>query len=296
MICKWCATAVTPGDKVCPKCKRELPPLTDCGGFNNITRGLVPPTPAAAQPKPTVQAHAPAARGQQPAPAAKHSVLPVLLGVVSVVLMVVVIFLLLNIQDNTSGLGGQHRKLFNQLESMEGRLDDMTDEWFDGEGEDEGGFGSSGLLPGGDDEGPGNEDEGNDPQAPQEPIEVKNILSIKVVSREVAVAELVDGAEDYTPEEPALDFKGEKKFTLTYELDDGTEVALTVEKKNPIKLVLKAEEDTACQIFNDSQWTVLEDLEGELDENTESASLIIRTTSGSGQDYILLVDIDLSAL
>lgn len=36
MICKWCGAAVDAAMKKCPTCGREIPPLSDCGGFYRV--------------------------------------------------------------------------------------------------------------------------------------------------------------------------------------------------------------------------------------------------------------------
>lgn len=36
MFCKWCGKAVNPSERSCPSCGRELPSLSECGGFYNL--------------------------------------------------------------------------------------------------------------------------------------------------------------------------------------------------------------------------------------------------------------------
>ena len=36
MICKWCGERIDSGAHVCSHCGKELPPLSECGGFYNI--------------------------------------------------------------------------------------------------------------------------------------------------------------------------------------------------------------------------------------------------------------------
>lgn len=50
MICKWCGEAVDPGSRICGRCGRELPPMTDCGGFYQVM-----PSARPAQVQPPVQ-------------------------------------------------------------------------------------------------------------------------------------------------------------------------------------------------------------------------------------------------
>lgn len=49
MICKWCGETVKPGDKTCRRCRREVSPLSDCGGFYD----LVPQAQNVAAPVPS---------------------------------------------------------------------------------------------------------------------------------------------------------------------------------------------------------------------------------------------------
>lgn len=36
MICKWCGETLKSGAKTCKRCHREIPPLSDCGGFYDL--------------------------------------------------------------------------------------------------------------------------------------------------------------------------------------------------------------------------------------------------------------------
>lgn len=36
MLCKWCGAEINPTHKKCDACKREIPPLSDCGGFYHL--------------------------------------------------------------------------------------------------------------------------------------------------------------------------------------------------------------------------------------------------------------------
>lgn len=55
MICKWCGAAIEPRQKCCTNCGREIPPLSDCGGFYDIvpTRRPAAPQPSSAAPQAT---------------------------------------------------------------------------------------------------------------------------------------------------------------------------------------------------------------------------------------------------
>ena len=51
MICKWCGDTIKTGSRICRRCKREVPTLSDCGGFYD----LVPVEPAAGPSNPEPQ-------------------------------------------------------------------------------------------------------------------------------------------------------------------------------------------------------------------------------------------------
>lgn len=53
MICKWCGEVLKPGDSRCKRCRREIPALSDCGGFYDLVPQAESALPVAAQqPKP----------------------------------------------------------------------------------------------------------------------------------------------------------------------------------------------------------------------------------------------------
>lgn len=39
MICRWCGGKIKPTDQTCARCGRELPPLSQCGGFYDLVPG-----------------------------------------------------------------------------------------------------------------------------------------------------------------------------------------------------------------------------------------------------------------
>lgn len=47
MICKWCGETLKTGDKTCRRCRREVPALSDCGGFYDLVPGAMPVNPRA---------------------------------------------------------------------------------------------------------------------------------------------------------------------------------------------------------------------------------------------------------
>lgn len=42
MICKWCGETLKTGDKTCKRCRREVPALSDCGGFYDLVPAAMP--------------------------------------------------------------------------------------------------------------------------------------------------------------------------------------------------------------------------------------------------------------
>ena len=52
MICKWCGASVAVTDAKCARCKRELPALSDCGGFYDLV-------PKAKREPPVIQTQSP---------------------------------------------------------------------------------------------------------------------------------------------------------------------------------------------------------------------------------------------
>ena len=57
MICKWCGETIKAGNRTCRRCKREIPALSDCGGFYDLVSKDAP-TPACA-PAPQSAAQSP---------------------------------------------------------------------------------------------------------------------------------------------------------------------------------------------------------------------------------------------
>lgn len=55
MICKWCGESIKAGTRTCRRCKRELPALSDCGGFYDLVPRGTPVPPVAPEPQSAVQ-------------------------------------------------------------------------------------------------------------------------------------------------------------------------------------------------------------------------------------------------
>ncbi|MBE6932908.1 MAG: hypothetical protein E7464_05980 [Ruminococcaceae bacterium] len=107
MFCKWCGETVKEGEKRCPKCLRELPPLSECGGFYNLYKEQPKnePLPQAVPASAPERAARPSARGKKHAAGADAN----LWRVVCAVLAILCLFNLLR-------LGGLNRRI-KQLEA-----------------------------------------------------------------------------------------------------------------------------------------------------------------------------------
>lgn len=55
MICKWCGETIKTGARTCRRCKREVPALSDCGGFYDLVSKDTPVQPSASDYQPAVQ-------------------------------------------------------------------------------------------------------------------------------------------------------------------------------------------------------------------------------------------------
>ncbi len=86
MFCKWCGKRVEPGEERCPSCGRELPPLSECGGFFNL--GFVAGEQSGAGKRGS-------AYGEGPSPEHPWKVACAVLGVVCVILLGALIFSIL---------------------------------------------------------------------------------------------------------------------------------------------------------------------------------------------------------
>lgn len=115
MICKWCGETIKIGAKTCKRCKRELPALSDCGGFYDLVPKDTPvPTPAA-EPKPAVQ---PPVRPVLPQPKQTNPVINVVL-ILSVVMAVISLILTISLSGKLADAREEADSLRDQLKSGE---------------------------------------------------------------------------------------------------------------------------------------------------------------------------------
>lgn len=117
MFCKWCGGTLTASDKKCKRCGREVPALSDCGGFYDVVPGAATMgNPRPAQPQQPTPARAicpetPEPVRSAPKPRKKRTGLTVLLLVVNILLLVIA--LILNVRIN---------KLNDQVEMLKEQL------------------------------------------------------------------------------------------------------------------------------------------------------------------------------
>ncbi len=313
MICKWCAATVTPGDQVCPRCKRELPSLTDCGGFTNITRGLTPPAPLAAAPA------APAAQKSDPAPAAapapkKKSPMGWILLLIAGVLLAVMLISLLSLGGQIRDLEGRVDKLQREIKQANERLDEVNealDELYedmeeveDGLEDDDPEMDDEHQKPDDPVDGKPDRDEEDEPGLPElelpvDPAGQTNILYFYVSNdpQQKAVVSNLQSADDYEPAEPSLDYSGRKpQYSLTYPLDELGAQEITAELSrinNGIRLQLdglgqddwaKVTDGDEVQSVDLDTWTYIFE-----DEEKLSINLQIGVTRDDGQEFCLIL-------
>lgn len=129
MICKWCGAAIDPAQKSCGNCGREIPPLSDCGGFYDVvpTRRPAAPTPsapAAPQAGGSRAAEHPAAKPQPTAAHRRGKHAPVL----SIVTLALLLALALLFALRESALRRELSQLTSQAEEQEARIDELEAE------------------------------------------------------------------------------------------------------------------------------------------------------------------------
>lgn len=120
MFCKWCGGDIPNGKTKCPSCNKEQPPVTECGGFYDLTpkarnasRGErdVPmksePTPAA----PAVTAESPASRNRK-----KRSKKGSAAGWIALLLALILLVTMLIMQKKTAE---RIAKLENEISGMQ---------------------------------------------------------------------------------------------------------------------------------------------------------------------------------
>lgn len=118
MICKWCGETVKPGSVTCRRCKREIPALSDCGGFYD----LVPMEPATAPSEPMPQtAVQPPVRPVLPERKKSRPITDMICGVAVVLAL---IFMILTV--SLSGKLADAKEEADRLRGQNGPVADIT--------------------------------------------------------------------------------------------------------------------------------------------------------------------------
>lgn len=119
MICKWCGAEIQPSYKNCPVCGRELPAMSDCGGFYDIVPSAARPTASQIPPSPTPKVDCepvssphsavPSAGGrgpgsEPPIPPKKHSISSIVIPAALIVLAVFTLIQSIRLSSRISAL------------------------------------------------------------------------------------------------------------------------------------------------------------------------------------------------
>lgn len=149
MFCKWCGEKIDPAERECAACGREIPPLSDCGGFyglteNNAQRRSAPIDTNACPPKQEAKRTTKSTRNRIKYRLASKALL--------VLVPLLLLALLINIQINIAKLTKQGERIVTALEDikteMVGEGTDEVDDESDSEGTSEGDDGSIGEVDG----------------------------------------------------------------------------------------------------------------------------------------------------
>lgn len=102
MFCKWCGATIPTGAPKCTRCGKEIPALSDCGGFYDLVPGAAVKGTAAPSAQPAApKQHAPRPAPSKPAPSApgkKNNI-----GLISLVVACVGVLLMLVLVLNMKG-------------------------------------------------------------------------------------------------------------------------------------------------------------------------------------------------
>lgn len=133
MFCKWCGEKIDPAERECAACGREIPPLSDCGGFyglteNNAQRRSAPIDTNACPPKQEAKRTTKSTGKRTKYRLASKALL--------VLVPLLLLALLINIQINIAKLTKQGERIVTALEDIKTEMV--------GEGTDEVDGGSTG--------------------------------------------------------------------------------------------------------------------------------------------------------
>jgi hypothetical protein len=130
VICKWCGGSITPSDVQCKRCGKEVPALSDCGGFYDLvpgarktseTRPVVTPTPVTTgsyvrKPEPQKDVQPPRKKQNSPKVLMGLAVITVLGFVLVLSMIVAVMGKLDRYSDAVDGLKKDLRNISEQIE------------------------------------------------------------------------------------------------------------------------------------------------------------------------------------
>jgi hypothetical protein len=111
MICKWCGETVKPGAGTCKRCKRQIPALSDCGGFYDLVNQSSPILPPVAETPPAPQPPVRPAMPQQQ----KKSILPNLLLCLALILAVIFLLRSVSLSKQLTQANEEMARLRNHL-------------------------------------------------------------------------------------------------------------------------------------------------------------------------------------
>lgn len=115
MICKWCGETIKAGTRTCRRCKRELPALSDCGGFYDLVVKDAPTPVCAPAPQSAAQSPVQPVIPQR----SRNNPLISLLLVVAVAMAVISLILTLSLSGKLADAREEAQKLRSQLEFRE---------------------------------------------------------------------------------------------------------------------------------------------------------------------------------
>ncbi len=130
MLCKWCGAAVPKDYSSCPRCSRDIPPLSDCGGFYDLVPAAKEVIPVGT-PKPPEQppkTEKPTARDKR---MQKNIRLLVRVAcatcVVACLFCVITVYLALRANRQLSACLDATKQSYNALQEINQKLKDLTE-------------------------------------------------------------------------------------------------------------------------------------------------------------------------
>ena len=134
MFCKWCGGNIASSDTKCKRCGKEVPALSDCGGFYDLVPSAKKPSNA--QPEPVAPPVKPASPPRKPEPvrevelarAKKNSKKPFLgLALLNVVGFLLVIAMLLIVLSKVNQYSTEVNGLRNDLRTISEKIDSLAE-------------------------------------------------------------------------------------------------------------------------------------------------------------------------